>query len=319
MNTMSKPQATTAEREVVTSRLVRAPRALVWKVFTDPNHLSHWWGPNGFWSSTREYDFRVGGKWLFTMHGPDGTDYLNKVVFDDIDEPNYVFYKHMGEGDTADVFFEAMISFEARGDKTNVTLRSIFATAQERDFVVEKYGAVEGAHQTLSRLDAFAQHEQRKDTHKLELTLPSELEARFSRLFDAPRELVWKAWTEKEHMQKWMTGPEGWTMEVLENDFRPGGSWKYVWRKTNSTEMEMNGVYREIVSPSKLVSTENWGGPYPETVNHLVLTEEHGKTRMTLSIIYPTVEARDAALQTGMDDGMAVSFDRLNKLASNLS
>lgn len=318
MNTMSKQHASTAEREIITSRLVNAPRALVWKVFTDPTHLSHWWGPNGFWSSTREYNFRVGGMWLFMMHGPDGRDYPNKVVFEDIDEPNYVFYKHMGEEDMSHVYFEAMISFEEQGDKTNVTLRSIFPTAQERDFVIENYGAVEGAVQTLTRLDEFVQHQQKKETHKLELTLPSDLEARFSRLFDAPREMVWKAWTDKEHLPKWMTGPDGWTMEVLENDLRPGGNWKYVWRKSDGTEMGMTGTFKEVIPPVKMVSTENWGGPFPQTVNHLVLTEENGKTRMTLTIIYPTKEARENALKTGMDDGMTVSFDRLNKLVTSL-
>lgn len=310
--------ATSPDRQIITSRLVNAPRSLVWKVFTDPNHLSHWWGPNGFWTTTTVHDFRIGGKWKFVMHGPDGTDYLNKVVFEEIDEPNFVYYKHMGEGDTSDVFFEAMISFEERGDKTNVTLRSIFPTAQERDFVVEKYGAVEGAVQTLTRLNEFVQYRQKKDTHKLELTLPSDLEARFSRLFDAPREMVWKAWTEKEHMQQWMTGPEGWTMEVVEHTLQAGGKWRYVWRRPERPDMLMDGVHKEVIPPSKLVSTENWGEPYPETVNHLVLTEENGKTRMTLTIIYPTKEARDTALKTGMDDGMTLSFDRLNKLAASL-
>lgn len=149
---------------------------------------------------------------------------------------------------------------------------------------------------------------------KLELSFPSDTEIRFVRYFDAPRDLVWRGWTEAAHLEQWMTGPDGWTMEVLKNELRPGGAWEYVWRRSNGTEMRMHGVHHEVVAPEKLVSTENWGDPWPESINHLLLTEEQGRTRMTLTISYISKQARDNAAQTGMADGMEPSFARLDEL-----
>jgi uncharacterized protein YndB with AHSA1/START domain len=143
------------------------------------------------------------------------------------------------------------------------------------------------------------------------LTTPSDREVRMTRVVDAPRRLVFEAWTNSEHLPHWMLGPPGWTMPVCEIDLRPGGAWHFVWRRGDGTEMEMCGVYQEIAPPDRLVSTESWGGPWPETRNTLVLTEDDGKTTITLTILYPSQEARDAALKTGMRDGVAASFDRL--------
>ncbi len=132
-----------------------------------------------------------------------------------------------------------------------------------------------------------------------------------SRVFDAPRELVWEAWTNPEHVPHWLLGPEGWTMPVCEIDLRPGGTWHFVWRRSDGTEMGMRGEYREITPPGRLVSTESWGGDWPETINTVTLSEEDGKTTITQTVLYPSKEARDAALATGMKEGASVSFDRL--------
>jgi uncharacterized protein YndB with AHSA1/START domain len=142
-------------------------------------------------------------------------------------------------------------------------------------------------------------------------TTPSNREVAMIRVVDAPRRLVFDAWTSPEHVPHWMLGPEGWTMPVCEIDLRPGGAWRFVWRRADGTEMEMRGEYREIAPPERLVSTESWGGDWPETINTLVLTEDDGKTTMNLTILYPSKEARDAALQTGMKEGASQSFDRL--------
>lgn len=144
-----------------------------------------------------------------------------------------------------------------------------------------------------------------------DLTLPSEREIVMTRVFDAPRRLVWEAWTNPKHVPHWMLGPTGWTMPVCEIDLRPGGAWHFVWRKEDGEEMEMRGVYQEITPPERLVNTEAWGGDWPEILNTLLLTEENGKTTMTSRMLFPSQEARDAALKTGMEDGASVSFDRL--------
>ena len=145
----------------------------------------------------------------------------------------------------------------------------------------------------------------------LAVTTPTDREIVMTRVFDAPRRLVFEAWTSPEHLPRWMLGPEGWTMPVCEIDLRPGGAWHFVWRRADGTEMGMHGAYREIKPPERLVSTESWGGNWPETLNTLVLSEKDGKTTVTLTILYPSKEARDAATKTGMKDGVSVSFDRL--------
>jgi len=142
-------------------------------------------------------------------------------------------------------------------------------------------------------------------------TTPSDREIVMTRVFDAPRSLVFDAFTNPEHLPHWMLGPEGWTMPVCEIDLRPGGAWRFVWRKSDGSELEMGGIYQEVAPPERLVNTESWGPEWPETVNTLTLSEEDGKTRVTSTVLYPSQEARDAALQTGMKDGASMSFDRL--------
>jgi uncharacterized protein YndB with AHSA1/START domain len=145
----------------------------------------------------------------------------------------------------------------------------------------------------------------------IEFTTPSDREVAITRVFDAPRSLVFDAHTNPDHLPQWMLGPDGWTMPVCEIDLRPGGSWRFVWQKGDGSEMEMHGEYREVAPPERLVSTERWGGDWPETLNTLVLTEEDGRTTLTQTILYPSREARDAALASGMKEGLAVGYDRL--------
>jgi uncharacterized protein YndB with AHSA1/START domain len=150
-------------------------------------------------------------------------------------------------------------------------------------------------------------------------TTPSDREIAVTRVFDAPRRLVFEAHTKPEHLRNWMLGPDGWTMPVCEIDLRPGGTWHFVWRRADGSEMEMRGAYKEVVPPEKLVSTESWGGDWPETINTLTLSERDGKTTLTITILYPSKEARDAVLNTGMKDGMNQSFERLAEYLHSLA
>jgi uncharacterized protein YndB with AHSA1/START domain len=144
-------------------------------------------------------------------------------------------------------------------------------------------------------------------------TTPSDRELVATRVFDAPRTLVWAAHTDPKHVSQWLLGPEGWTMPVCEIDLRPGGAWHWVWRGPDGTEMEMRGVYREVTPPERLVNTEEWGGDWPETLTTLVLTEEDGKTTISTTVLYPSKEAREAAIGTGMKEGWSASYDRLDE------
>jgi uncharacterized protein YndB with AHSA1/START domain len=150
-------------------------------------------------------------------------------------------------------------------------------------------------------------------------TTPSDKEVVVTRVVDAPRRLVFNAWTNPRHLPQWMTGPEGWTMPVCEIDLRPGGSWRYVWRKADGSEMEMSGSVKEVSAPERLVTTESWGPEWPETLNTVVLTEAGGRTTITLTILYPSKQARDAALRTGMKEGMDQSFARLEMVLPALA
>jgi uncharacterized protein YndB with AHSA1/START domain len=143
---------------------------------------------------------------------------------------------------------------------------------------------------------------------------PSDREVVITRVVDAPRHLVFDAWTDPRHVSQWLLGPEGWTMPVCEIDLRPGGSWRYVWRKSDGTEMAMSGAILEVVRPERMVTTERWGPEWPETTNTVVFTESGGRTTITHTILYPSREARDAALETGMKDGIEQSFARLDRL-----
>jgi uncharacterized protein YndB with AHSA1/START domain len=155
----------------------------------------------------------------------------------------------------------------------------------------------------------------------LQVTTPTEREIVMTRVFNAPRHLVFDAWTKPELVKRWLLGPPGWSMPVCEIDLKVGGRYRFVWRKEDGTEMGMGGIYREIVAPERIVNTElfdeDWTGG--ETVGTLLLTERDGRTTVTQTVLYPSQEIRDTVLKTGMADGVAVSYDRLEELLASLA
>lgn len=147
---------TTAEREIVVSHLVKGDRDLVFEAFTDVRHLSRWWGPEGFTTTTRDFSFTEGGDWLFTMHGPDGTDYAEWIRFIAIAPPERIELLH-GETLNDPNAFASVFSFTPEGAATRVELRTLFPTKAMRDEAAEKYHAVEGGKQTLQKLGGFVE------------------------------------------------------------------------------------------------------------------------------------------------------------------
>jgi uncharacterized protein YndB with AHSA1/START domain len=155
------------------------------------------------------------------------------------------------------------------------------------------------------------------DTFKV--TTPSDREIRLTRLFDAPRHLVFEAMSKPEHIRRWWGRlGEGYSVPVCEVDLRPGGAWRFVNRHPKG-EAEFYGVYREIVPPERVVFTEIFA-PYPDARSLVtaVLTEEGGKTRLTVTAEYPSLEVRDIVINTGMANGAAISYDRLEEVANEL-
>ena len=143
-------------RAMIGTRIFDAPRELVFEAWTDPKHLTRWWGPNGFTTTTSALDMRPGGVWRFVMHGPDGRDYENRITFDEVVPPERIVYHHGGGDDVEPVQFRTTVTFEdIGGKKTKLTMTGVFPTAAERDRVIKEYGAADGLAQTLARLADF--------------------------------------------------------------------------------------------------------------------------------------------------------------------
>jgi uncharacterized protein YndB with AHSA1/START domain len=155
-------------------------------------------------------------------------------------------------------------------------------------------------------------------TGTFQVTTPSDREIAMTRVFSAPRQLVFEALTRPELVSQWLLGPPGWTMPVCEIDLRVGGKYRYVWRNQNGKEMASGGEFQEIAPPERLVASERFEDPwYPgEGVATWLLTEAGGETTLTLTMLYDSQQTRDMALKSGMEKGVAISFDRLEELVS---
>jgi uncharacterized protein YndB with AHSA1/START domain len=164
-----EPEHATADREIVMSRVISAPRELVFEAFTQVRHLSRWWGPEGFSTTTRSFEFRVGGAWDFVMHGPDGTDYQEWITWREIVPPERIALLH-GESRDDPNAFESVLAFEPAGDETRIVMHTVFPTKELRDEAVEKYHAIEGGEQTLGNLAAYVAELTRNETTSNETT-----------------------------------------------------------------------------------------------------------------------------------------------------
>lgn len=144
----------TRDREIAISRVIDGPPHLVFEAYSNPEHLGQWWGPNGFTTTTHSFEFRPGGVWEFTMHGPDGTDYPNWICWLEIVPPERIVLRHGASSEDPDAFTSTITIVDVDG-RSEVTLHTVFETRAQRDEVVEQYNAIEGGKQTLGRLAAF--------------------------------------------------------------------------------------------------------------------------------------------------------------------
>jgi uncharacterized protein YndB with AHSA1/START domain len=313
------------------TRIFDAPRALVFAAWTEPRHLAHWFGPNGFSLTTHSFDFRPGGVWRFVMHGPDGRDYQNRITFDEIMPPERIAYHHGGADDVEPVQFQTVVTFEDVGGKTKLTMRGIFPSAEERDRVIREYGADKGQVETLARLADYVVELAKAKTEA------SDDDFVISRTFEAPRALVWKVWTEPEHLAQWW-GPKGCTLRVVKLDVRPGGIFHYAMVYQPGQDMWGRFVYREIVAPERMVYVSSFsdaeGGvtraPFPqlrgtfplEILNTLTLAEGGGKTTMTVRgrPLNATEEERKTyrGMFSSMQQGFTGTFDKLAQYLTKL-
>ncbi len=317
MTAQKQPTDTNSDREIVMSRILHAPRELVWQAWTDPQQVTKWWGPRGFTTTIKQMDFRVGGVWEHTMHGPDGANYPNKSVFKEIVPLERITFSHGGGRKTGPgATFTATWTVETvEGGKTRLTGRLVFPSAEARDFVVKEFGAIEGGKQTLERAAEYVAGR---------LTKPFVI----SREFAAPRDLVWKAWTERERFAQWF-GPKGVRISIAKFDLRPDGMIHYSMTMPDGKEIWGKAVYREIVPPGKLVWINSFsdkdGGitrhplnpePWPlQMLTVATLAEQGGKT--TVTITWVPFDATDAERQTfekgreSMKMGWTGTFEQL--------
>ncbi len=159
-----------------------------------------------------------------------------------------------------------------------------------------------------------------KNVGGLQIAARGERELVMTRAFAAPRHLVFDAFTKPELVRQWLLGPEGWSMPVCEIDLRVGGSYRYVWRHSSGNQMGMGGVYREIVKPERIVSTEKFDEAwYPgEAVGTIVLVEHDGKTMLTQTVLYETPEALESVLKSPMEQGLALGYNGLDDLLATM-
>lgn len=156
----------------------------------------------------------------------------------------------------------------------------------------------------------------------LKITTRGDREIIITRTLDAPRHLVWEAMTKPELIQRWLFSPPGWEMTACEEDLRVGGAYRWAWNGPDGRNaMVLRGVYREVVRPERMIRTEVFEmGCAPqagEQVASVVFTERGGKTLITTTVLYPSKEARDAMLASGMEHGMAAGYDRLEEMLAS--
>ena len=144
-----------SERGLVMARVFNAPRELVFKVWTDPKHVIHWWGPTGFTNTIQEMDVRPGGKWKLIMHGPNGVDYPNVISYEEVVKPERLVWSHGSDIPNDPGEFQVTVRFEDLGEKTRITMEMLFKSAAAREKVVKEHGAIEGNKQTMDRLEAY--------------------------------------------------------------------------------------------------------------------------------------------------------------------
>ncbi|MBD2677658.1 MULTISPECIES: SRPBCC family protein [Nostoc] len=319
--------STESERKIVITRVFNAPRELVFKAWTEPQHIAQWWGPKGFTTRVTELDLRLGGRWRYVMISPDGTEYPAKGVFREIVPPERIVTT-----DEFDEGFEQVINaelpqgivmtaiFEDVDGKTKLTLEIVHKSASDRR-KHEEMGVVAGWNSSFDCLDEFLAKQVEQQHNGFTLTLPSDREIIITRVFNAPRRLLFEAWTQPEHVKRWFGGCSSMTMTVCEIDLRVGGSWRYVLHdSSNGTDHGFSGEYREIVPSERLVSTERYEPvPNSDRLNTLTLTEEDGKTTLHIHIQHQSREQRDGHLQSGMEVGLRQTLNRLEELLQSMS
>ena len=255
------PSGSNPERELVISRILHAPRELAWKAMTSPEHVVNWWGPRGFTTTIKEMNVKPGGTWQYVMHGPDGTDYPNKIVFTEVVAPERLVYVLAGgKKGGPDVQFVSTWTFEALAEnETKITIHMVFSSREDRETVI-KYGAIEGGRQTLERL--------------VEFIIRKGEPYRIERTFAAPIDAVWTAITDRDAMSVWY-------FELKEFKPEVGFEFSFVVEHEEN-RFDHRCRITEVIPGRKLAYTWRYEGHAGESLVTWELSDEGGKTRLRL-------------------------------------
>ncbi|MBV0895017.1 SRPBCC family protein [Microbacterium sp. NC79] len=296
-----------------------APLERLWNAFTTPAQLERFWGPPGWPATFTSWDHSVGGRAIYTMHGPRGEKSTGSWEFLAISAPHSfevmdTFADEQGNPLEGFPAMRMTFTFDATAEGSRMINTSYFTSTEALEQVVAM-GAVEGTRMAMAQLDAVLQdlreYAQGKGTR---VELLDDTHVRITRLVNGPRELVWRAHNEPDLIRGWMLGPDGWEMTECVVGTEVGAAFRNSWAPVGDTEGEAFGFEGEVLlfdAPRRAVTTERMQGMPTETLNDLNLYEENGATLITLLIEYPDKETRDMILATGMADGMESSYARL--------
>ena len=291
------------EREVMITRVFNAPRELVFRAWTEREHLIKWWGPGLFTNPVCEVDLRLGGAWRIVMRGPDGTDYPCGGVYREIIEPEKLVFTNIAMDAQGNRLLDGLttVIFADLGGKTKLTL------------ITRAVGLVPLAPQMLAGMEAgWSQSLDKLDQLVSEHSATADREIVTSRVFDAPRDLVFQAWTDPKHLAQWW-GPDGFTSTIQEMDVRPGGAFRLIMHGPDGTDYKNESVYLEVVKP-ELLSYEHKSPKFRSTVTF----EEQGRrTKVTMFMVFDTAKEKDTTVKVfGAVEGAKQTFARLSDFLS---
>lgn len=299
-----------ASEVVVISRLFDAPRALVWEAWSSHGQLARWWGPMGFTTPRGSVELRPGGPFTLVMRSPDGHEYPMEGVVREIEAPTRLVWSALVHDG---IRVETVVTFEEEGGKTRLTVRQTVPSDPNM-----ARGQKPGWSQSLERL-ATALVESNAAGASSSPTADREIAT--SRVFDAPRDLVWQAWTDPKHLARWY-GPNGFSVTTHEMDVRAGGIWRHTLHGPDGTDYPNLSRYVEVVRPERLVyehgSAERDEDRFGVTVTFT--DEGGGKTRVSMRMVCATRESRDRFVDVfGALQGNRQTMDRLETHLASLA
>jgi uncharacterized protein YndB with AHSA1/START domain len=318
---MTVTTTTAGSSEITITRLYDAPVKLVWEAWTDPSQVAQWWGPRGFTLTTHSKDVKPGGTWVYTMHGPDGTDYPNITHYFEVEPEKRLVYDHGATSNTPPLFRVTVLFADVNG-KTKMDMTMTLPSPEAAD-ETRKLIRNAGGNSTWDRLAEFLEQE---SSHK-EIFI-------ISRSFPTSIDTMYAMWTDPHHFMQWLP-PTGFTMRFIRADIKPGGTGFYEMTDGKAVTMYGRVQYREMRRPDRVVYTQQFcdadenvtrhpmAPTWPETMLTTVTLAEEGADRTRVTVqweVYGDATAEEMATfrtaKAGMTEGWTGSFDKLDAYLS---